>query len=339
MRGFVAVAVRVALAALAAALVLAGSSVGEAAGAEVPPELASLEQQTAKLQANSERFTLEEEVSLGESGDSAIPFALVIAGRGEVSDTPAAAWVEAGLLGSTSVRERVVGETEWVYDARAKELDGGRPWVRRKHQPPKASDGLGLGLLETPQPGSQGTFGKLIEELNGAQTLVDSGPVTVDDERVMEFDASVNPAPLIARLETEARAKEPQDQLDSLFPELPGAGPKGPPKTFPAPTFEIEAFIAPNGLPVRLRGTFTYQGEAISVRVDTLAINIPVSVSPPPARQTVGAAKLKVLERRAAAIARRRLLRACKRLKGKIARECRASANGGGQASSPPSLL
>jgi hypothetical protein len=326
-----------ALAALATALLLAAPSAGEAAA--VPPELAALEQQTSKLQVNSERFTLQEEVSVGELGGSSIPFTLLIAGRGEASDTPSESSVEAGLFGSTSVRERVIGETEWVYEQHAKEVDGGRPWVRRKRKPPKAANGLGLGLLETPEPGSQGTFSKLIEELNGAQTLVDSGPVTVEDERVIEFDASINPAPLIAQLEAEARAKEPRHPLESLFPELPSGGSKGPTRTFPAPTYELEVFIAPNGLPVRLRATFTYQGDVISARVDTLAINIPLSVSPPPARQTIGASKLKVLERRAAATARKRLLRVCKRLKGKSARRCRAAAKGAAEASSPPSLL
>ncbi len=223
-----------ALAALAAALALAlaGPSAGQAA--EVPPELVSLEQQMAKLQVNSERFTLQEEISVGEIGGSAIPFALLISGRGEVSDTPAEASVEAGLLGATFARERVIGETEWVYESRAKEVDGGRPWVRRERRPPQASGGLGLGLLEAPEAGSQGTFGKLIEELNGAQTLIDSGPVTVENERVIEFDASVNPAPLIARLEAEAKASEPPHPLQSLFPGLPGSGPKGPTRTSPA---------------------------------------------------------------------------------------------------------
>jgi hypothetical protein len=248
--------------------------------------------------------------------------------------------VEEGAFGSTSVRERVIGETEWVYEQHAKEVDGGRPWVRRKHMPPKASSALEAGgLLESDQKGPQGTFSKLIEQLNGAQTLVDSGPVTVDDERVIEFDASINPAPLVAQLEAAAKAKESPHPLQALFPELPSGGSKGPARTFPPPTYELEAFIAPNGLPVRLRVTFTYDGDIISARVDTLAINIPLNVSPPPANETIGASRLKVLERRAAALARKRLLRVCRRLTGRSARECRAAAKGSSEASSPPSLL
>jgi len=274
-----------ALAALATALLLAAPSAGEAAA--VPPELAALEQQTSKLQVNSERFTLQEEVSVGELGGSSIPFTLLIAGRGEASDTPSQASVEEGVFGSTTVRERVIGETEWVYEQHAKEVDGGRPWVRRKRQPPKPSSALEAGgLLESDQSGPQGTFSKLIEELNGAQTLVDSGPVTIDDQRVIEFDASINPAPLIAQLEAAARAKEAPHPLQSLFPELPSGGSKGSTRTFPAPTYELEVFIAPNGLPVRLRTTFSYDGDVISARVDTLAINIPLNLSPPPARET-----------------------------------------------------
>ena len=316
--------------ALALMLMLTAASAGEAA--ELPPELAGLEQKMGQLQVNSARFTFQEEVSVGEFAGSGLPFALIIAGRGESGDSPSEASLEAGLAGTVGLRTRVIGETEWVDTPSAKRIDGGRPWVRRRRKAQsKAAGGLDPGgLLESDGSGKQGTFGALIEELNGAQSLVDSGPVTVEDQRVIEYEASINPAPLIAQLEAEARAKEGEREhpLESLFPQLPRGGSKGPPKTFAAPTLELEVFIAPDGLPVRSRATFAYQGAVVSVRVDTLAINIPVSISPPPPRQTIGQAKLKKLERRATAIARKRLLRECKRLKGKIARRCRAAAKG-----------
>ena len=60
-------------------------------------------------------------------------------------------------------------------------------------------------------------------------------------------------------------------------------------------------FIAPDGLPVRIRVTLTDAGVTITVRVDTLAINVPVDVKPPPVAQTISQQRLKKLERRSAA--------------------------------------
>jgi hypothetical protein len=328
-----------AAAALAAALLLVAPSAGY--GAELPPELGALEQQMAQLQVNSERFTFQEELAFGEFSGTGIPFSLLLDGKGEGGDSPLQLTIEAGILGATGVRERVIGDTEWVFQQSAGELDGGRPWVRRKRQEVKAGKGLDPGgILEGDESGEQGTFSKLIEELNGAQTLVDSGPVTVEDERVVEFDASLDPAPLIAQLEAEARAKKPQHPLESLFGELPGGGSNGSSESFPAPTLELEVFIAPNGLPVRTRATFTDAGDIVSIRVDTIAINVPVSVSAPPAHETIGEAKLKKLERRRAARERKRFLQSCKHLSSKFARECKAAAKSKSSEPSPePSLL
>lgn len=330
-----------AAAALAAALLLVAPSVGY--GAELPPELGALEQQMSQLQVNSERFTFQEELAFGEFSGTGIPFSLLLDGKGEAGDSPLQLTIEAGILGATDVRERVIGDTEWVFEQSAGELDGGRPWVRRKRQEVKAGKGLDPGgILEGDESGEQATFSKLIEELNGAQTLVDSGPVTVEDERVVEFDASLDPAPLIAQLEAEAaaKAKKPQHPLESLFGELPGGGSNDSSESFPAPTLELEVFIAPNGLPVRSRATFTDAGDIVSIRVDTIAINVPVSVSAPPAHETIGEAKLKKLERRRAARERKRFRQGCKRLTGKFARECKAAAKSkSSEPSSEPSLL
>jgi hypothetical protein len=280
---------------------------GGARAAELPPELTGLEQQMSQLKASSERFTLQEELSAGEFAGSQLPFSLVLDGRGEASDAPSEAWLEVGILGSVIARERTIGDTEWVYEQRAEELDHGHPWVQRKRSEASKESALDPGgILEAQAPGQQGTFSKLVEELNGAQSVVDSGPATVEDQRVTEFEASLNPAPLVAELEAQARAKEPERQpLKSLFPDLP-AGSGSSPQSYPPPTLELEAFIAPDGLPVRIRVTLTYAGVTVTVRVDTLAINLPVDVTPPPAAQTISQQRLKQLERRRAARRRHR---------------------------------
>jgi len=327
-----------ALGAIAIGVLVWVSACATAPAATLPPDLAALEQQMAQLQANSERFSFQEEVSLGELFGSGIPLVLMVAGKGEASDSPPQATAVGGLFGEAEVQTRTIGETTYTYQRQAAELDGGRPWVISQHKAKGAeSNGLDLGgVLESDEAGKQGTFSELIEELNGAVSVEESGPVTVDEQRVIEFDATLNPAPLLAQLK--AQAKEPKHPLQSL--ELPPVGgAKKPAKPAPPPSLQMEIFIAPNGLPVRIRVTFADEGVSVAIRVDTLAINVPVHVLAPPAAKTVTEARLKQIERRHAARELKKALRACRRLHGKAASRCRAVAKLESQepkSSSPP---
>ncbi|HEY2719722.1 MAG TPA: hypothetical protein VGI52_08835, partial [Solirubrobacteraceae bacterium] len=182
------------------------------------------------------------------------------------------------------------------------------------------------GILENDQSGKQGTFSKLVEELGSALSIEESGPVTVDDQRVTEFDATLDPAPFLAQLQTQS--KQPAHPLNSPFqiPSVGGAKGKPQPPSAP-PSLKLELFIAPNGLPVRARITLVAEGTTVSVRIDTLAINVPVHVEAPAARQTIDEASLKRIERRHAARALKGVLQACRHLRGKGARKCRALAH------------
>jgi hypothetical protein len=294
------------------------------AAASLPPELVALEQQMAQLQVNSERFSFQEEIGLSGFLGSSTPLVLIIAGAGEASDSPPQASAVGGLLGLPEEKTRMIGDTRYSYRSQAAEIDGGRPWVRS--QRPAGAEAQGLdpgGILENDQAGKQGTFSKLIEELNGALNIEQSGPATVDDQRVIEFDATLDPAPFIAQLKS--RAKEPAHPFSSPLETSP-VRPKAPAKPSSPPTLELEVFIAPNGLPVRARFTFADEGATIALRVDTLAVNIPVSVTAPPAARTIGEAQLERIERRRVARELARALRACRRLHGKRARQCRALA-------------
>jgi hypothetical protein len=298
------------------------------AAATIPPDLASLEQQMAQLQANSERFSFQEEISLGGLHGvlgQGVPFTLLLAGDGEASDAPPQATFVGGLLGLPEEQARVIGNTRYSYRHQAAEIDGGRPWVASKSPTQQATiQGLDPGgILGNDQAGTQGTFSKLIEQLNGALTIEESGPVTVDEQRVIEFDATLDPAPFLAQLRSQS--KEPKHPLGGLLETSP-VGTTAPAAQSPPPTLLLEVFIAPNGLPVRARFTFTAEGTTIAVRVDTLAINIPVHIAPPPAAQTIEAAQLKQLEERRAAHELKVALRACRRLHGKRARQCRVLA-------------
>lgn len=307
------------------------------ASVAVPDDLAALEQHTAALQANSERFSFQAELSLGSGVlGQGIPLDLLVAGIGESSATPPQAAFSSGLFGFASERVRVVGDTTYHYRPSVASTDKGRPWVRGRTTSTPANGLDPGGLLESDQSGRQGTFSKLIELLNGALAITESGPVTVDDQRVIEFDATLDPTPLLAKLES--HSKQPGHPLGSLL-EIPSVGgPNSKPKpSSPPPSFKLELFLAPSGLPVRARTTFSDEGATVSITVDTLAINVPVHVVAPPAGQTIDEATLKRLERRRAARELERALRACRRLHGKQAARCRALAHLQAGASAPSS--
>jgi hypothetical protein len=309
----------VALVVLVAAFLFAATTAR--AAAPPPPDLVALEQQMAQLHVNTERVSFQEELSFGELG-SGIPFALIVTGEGEFSDSPPQGSAVAGILGLSNVQTRVIGDTVYTYRPHAGELDGGRPWVRSQKSGGASPSIDPSGVTGSDQPGPQGTFSKLIEELGGALAIEESGPVTVEDQRVIEFDATLDPTPFLEKLKPQS--KEPKHPLNSLL-ETPETK-KTPAKSTPPPSLELEVFIAPNGLPVRARYTFSAEGVTISARVDTLATNIPVNVSAPPASQTIDEAQLKRLERRRAARELRRALRACRHEHGKQAMFCRQSA-------------
>lgn len=311
--------------ALLAPLVLAlGCGAAPATAATpLPPDLVGLEQQMAQLQANSERFSFQEEIALGELLGKQTPLVLIFAGDGEASDSPAQASFAGGLFGLPQEQTRVIGGITYRYKQAAAEIDGGRPWVRSptKEAKEEASTLDPGGILGNDKTGQQGTFSKLIEELNGAQSIEESGPATVDGQRVIEFDATLNPAPLLAQLRSKATPSG--HPLSSLLETSPVGSPKAPAKPTAPPTFELEVFIAPNGLPVRIRFTFADEGTTLAERVDTLAINIPVDVQPPPAAQTIEEPQLKQIERRREARELARAMRACRRVHGRQAKVCR----------------
>jgi hypothetical protein len=308
-----------ALAPLVAALLYA-PGLAQAA-APPPPDLVALEQQMAQLHVNSERVSFQEELSFGELSGSGIPLALIIAGKGEFSDSPPQGSFVAGLLGIDATQTRVIGESTYTYSQRAAEVDGGRPWVRGRKTGNSSPSIDPSGITGSDQPGPQGTFTKLIEELGGALAIQESGPVTVEDQRVIEFDATLNPTPFLEKLKP--RSKEPKHPLNSLL-ETPETKkrPSKPTPPPPPPSLGLEVFIAPNGLPVRERYTFTAEGVTISVRVDTLATNIPVNVTPPPAKQTIDEVQLKRLERQRAAQFRRQFRRLCRKQRGRRRTRC-----------------
>ncbi len=118
---------------------------------------------------------------------------------------------------------------------------------------------------------------------------------------MIEFDAELDPAQLLAKLRS--RGKSPlgggANPLEGLGEAVgtPGRGGSEPAIT----KFELEVFIAPNGLPVRTRVTVESKQTTVSFRVDTLATGVPVNVQAPPAKRVITEAALTRIERRRAA--------------------------------------
>jgi hypothetical protein len=143
------------------------------AAVAVPPDLAALEQQMAALQANSERFSFQEELSFGNGLlGQGIPLVLLVAGDGEASDSPPQAAISVGLLGlGAEQRTLVIGKTVYRHRQGVARIDGGRPWVRARLTATEANGADPSGILENYEGCRQGTFSKLVEELNGALAI------------------------------------------------------------------------------------------------------------------------------------------------------------------------
>lgn len=306
----------------------------------VPPSLQALEQRMAQIRFNtariSSRFGLGElgpagggaELGAGVTGPKGgVVFSTVGAFRISPPEASTTSKVEGlGLppgertpLGSTTSKERTIGNTVYTYRPSIESYDGGRPWVRSKQtSPPKSDDesaALG-GLSDSLVPARSGDdtrgasaaapFAKLIEDVNGALSLQEVGPLTVDGQQVTEFTASLTMATLLPGKELETFTKA----LSSLG-EIPPSAKETPKQREEAKKrreedakkvrelpVELELFIAPSGLPVRTITVIGNRNEAIGSEEDILALDIPVVVHAPPARETIGEAQLRKLEKK-----------------------------------------
>ncbi len=306
----VAAAAPAAPAAAPAALAAEGAPAPAQTPAVVPPNLQALEQKMAQIRFNTARISLRfvfgelgspaGGAELGSDVNKAKSFAISAAGAIRFSP-PAAAFTSTveglGLpfLTKTS-KERTIGKTIYTYKPSVARFDGGRPWVRSRQKPaPKPdSDSARLSaVVESLAPtfsgssrgDSTGWFTKLIEDLNGAVSIQEVGPVTVDGQQATEFTASLSLAKLLA-------GKLSPKQLASMKPS--------------EATMELEAFLAPNGLPVRTTSIVGNRIEGIGIEDDILALEIPVVVHAPPASKTIGEARLRKLEKKRAKRAKKK---------------------------------
>jgi hypothetical protein len=258
-------AIAAVICALALGAVGAGTSSGALApaGAPVPAALQALEAKMSQLQVNSERFS---EVSRGE---------VTIANRsnGRVVGRVKRMSVGGQLVGEASLAPQeseifrgarhtpvaiVIGSTIYTRDGH-----GRRRWLRRR-DPPLAR-GFAThpfqGAPEEVDAGGTGPFAGLLNLLATATgPAVQGAPAVIEGQPTSEFSATVEPLRLVKGL---------TDEDVSRLRRHP-----------------VEVFLTEAGLPIRVvESIHTEEFDDLST-AQILAVNPPIDVKAPPARET-----------------------------------------------------
>lgn len=194
----------------------------------------------------------------------------------ESSVSPRLAIVRAELLGVISLQLRVIGEQTYTRSSLFDLLDLSgnplKPWIseseaeRAKERKGKKAEG------ESPLPsfgGGEGGFGKLLASLAKARSIVEVGPAVIDGQQTTEFRA---------KLELTVKRPAGSALLGST------SSSKNAPKRLRE---TLHLYIASDGLPVRVADETRIGKARLDATVDTLATEIPVSVQPPPASETI----------------------------------------------------
>jgi hypothetical protein len=293
--------------------------------ATVPPSLQVLEQKMAQIRFSTVRVSARvvfgevgplgggAELGVGVQGPNA-GFITSTVGVFRLSPLEASTTSKAQAEGlpngkdalSATSRVRVIGDNIYTYTPSVLRYDHGRPWVRSKQPSSSRSDGgfaVPEGLSDSSAP-----FAKLIEDINGALSVQEVGPMTVDGQQVTEFTASLTMVTLLPGKLLERFTKALSALSVSSLLEPSGKSPKqreeaksrsevDARKISELPV-EIELFVAPSGLPVRTNTVIGNRNEAIGSEQDILALEVPVDVHAPPASETISEAQLRKLRER-----------------------------------------
>jgi hypothetical protein len=254
-----------------------------AAPAPVPADLQALEAKMLALHPNSVQFSLTLSASAsgaaaegpfgsfkGIFGQASAAAAPLLEAYGEVMKAPEQASLRASVVGLV-VQERLVGGTEYTKEPFLAKLDGGRPWVEKRHQTLKSTFSEGSVPAAGEDPTSFAGTPKLIAR---ARVIREQAPALVDGQTTSAFTLSID---LIRGRKLSARARR---ALLKHFDRLA----------------TLELFIAPNGVPVRttlrVRVRSSHRRAQLIVQVDVPAIEVAFTVSPPPAAETISEAAL-----------------------------------------------
>ncbi len=292
--------------------------------AKLPPDLIALEQKMGALHINSERGSLVEVltgVPQGAKGlfevtsskpsrrrrkrsaprrkptvvrltthpKQSFPF---LTADFEASVSPKLAVIRGEILGGLSFQERIIGEQVYTRSPLLAQSDRGKPWLyispaEEAEAKAESKKGTAAGesspSSELPGPESaESGFGGLIKLLDHARSVIEVGPREVDGQQTIEFEAELRSAELGGGSSSKA--------------------PKPVKKALRRSELTLELYLASDGLPVRTRLQMTLGKVGLSVVSDILATEIPVSVLPPPASETITGAELKKYEEESAEV-------------------------------------
>ncbi len=248
-----------------------------------PPQLQALLAKMVQLQVNSESFTKTVQVTS--------PFPVGVgkrrrtqtrhtseASEGEVSISP----LEGAVTNVTAHTPAAIeiGSSAYLYIQALAKRDHGRPWV---HFGPPHSAAFELfpyhgGSSSELNDGGSGPYAGLINLLATASSTVSvAGPIAIDGQQTTAFTAMVEPL----KLSKSAQVRELAKALGADHRE------------------KLEVFITESGLPIRVvvmaESHISKFSSKSTDTTDITSINVPFTVTAPPAGKTISEARLKKL--------------------------------------------
>lgn len=252
---------------------IAAASTPAPAPAVVPPALAALEQKMALLSTRSERYEQTERGFIDVTNE--VNGRPVGRTRRVSADGSATGPLQGEVVDSTRARHTrtlFAGGASYLLVPALARYDGGRPWVR---EPAEASaafpyHGGGPGTVSL---GGAGPYAGLLDLLASASgQVLETGSATIDGQQATGFEASVNPFELIAGLTRE----DAEDAVLAGYVD------------------HLTVYLSESGLPLRVVDAEHDRHGANSLTLtsetNVLAVEVPVSVKPPPAARTIGQA-------------------------------------------------
>jgi hypothetical protein len=256
--------------AAATAALVCGSFAANAAAATLPPELPPLIAKMKTLSISTERFKASVTLhghKLPKSLSGLRALTISISGEASLASPPSGIATATALGHSTQVR--IVDGSVYVDEPAVAAKDGGRPWIKSTPSKAPSPTGASPGVAN----GATDSFAGVAKLIEAARTVKALGPATVDGQPVSRFLFTVDPAKVEGTLSSKARAKLRQLHV--------------------TPTAKVEVDIAASGLPVHTAGVIAFAKKlGIGFTADVLGVDFPLTVTPPPAQETITEAEL-----------------------------------------------
>jgi hypothetical protein len=279
----------IAIASLGAIVTATAAPAAAAPNPAQSPELQALEQRMSELTVTSERFS--GSISFGGKlpRKAAALRDLEITVSGEQSLTPPVARVTTTVAGKSSTLMQI-GNVLYIREPALARHDGGRPWVKLDESARDKLFGSNPGLgSSTGLGGSSGatapqSFESDAELLERSADVRALGPSTVEAQAVSGFAGTLDASKAAGGL----LPKKLIGELHRKHVKISAS---------------FQMFVSATGVPVSTTLTLKLGKLKLTAVDNVVAINFPVSanVPPPPGGETITAAELERLERKARA--------------------------------------